>query len=72
VGAAAFADPIRCSDRSLAMVPRESTPDFIDSTQRPPERTPRVPQLKALHELCGIDAGMHIASTLKLTSMRGD
>ena len=41
-------------------VSRESKPNSIDSTQRPPEPTPRVPPLKALHALCGIDAGMHI------------
>lgn len=70
-GGAAFAEPIRCSRRSCGLVPRGSEPDHIDSTQRPPERTPRVPPLKALHALCGINAGMHIVPAPKLTSMRG-
>jgi hypothetical protein len=54
-----------------AQVPRQSEPGSIDSTQRPPERTPRVPPRKALHALCGIDAEMHIVPPPKLTSMRG-
>ncbi len=70
-GGAAFVEPIRCSRRSCGLVPRGSEPDPIDSTQRPPERTPRVPPLKALHALCGINAGMHIVPPPKLTSMRG-
>jgi hypothetical protein len=48
-----------------------ANPSFIDSTQRPPERTARIPPLKALHALCGIDATMHIVPAPKLTSMRG-
>jgi hypothetical protein len=69
-GVAAFAEPIRCSRRPCGLVPR-SEPDPIDSTLRPPQRTPHVPPLKALHALCGIDAGMHIVPPRKLTSMRG-
>ena len=39
--------------------------------QRPPERTPSVPPLKALHALCRTDAGMRIVPPPKVTSMRG-
>ena len=63
------ADSLQPSISSL--VSRESKPNSIDSTQRPPEPTPRIPPLKALHALCGIDAGMHIVPPPKLTSMRG-
>ena len=66
-----MAEPIRCSCRPSSLAPYESKPNSIDSTQRPPERTSRVPPLKALHALCGINAGMHIVPPPKLTSMRG-
>ena len=70
-GGCGIAEPMRRSPRSLNWVAHGSEPVFIDSTQRPPERTPCVPPLKALRALCGTDAAMHIVPSPKFTSMRG-
>ena len=53
------ADSLQSSILELKFLTR-ANPSSIDATQRSPERTPRVPLLKALHALCGINAGVHI------------